>query len=118
MNSNISTKLKETSTAKSVHEGYKPFKCEIENCEYASKSRNEFNCHTLSIHEKNKKPFLCTECGMSFIAKGRLENHVGSVHEKKKDFQCELCSAGFACISYLHGHMKKFHKEYAVSEFR
>ena len=101
MNSNISTKLKETSTAKRVHEGYKPFKCEIENCEYASKSRNEFNCHTLSIHEKNKKPFLCTECGMSFIAKGRLENHVGSVHEKKKDFQCELCSAGFACISYL-----------------
>ena len=101
-----------------VHEVDKQFKCEIDNCEYASKSRRDLNRHILSIHEKNKKPFLCTECGMSFIRKGRLENHVGSAHEKKKDFQCELCSAGFACISYLHGHMKKVHKEYAVSEFK
>ena len=50
-----------------VHEVDKQFKCEIDNCEYASKSRRDLNRHILSIHEKNKKPFLCTECGMSFI---------------------------------------------------
>ena len=41
----------------SVHEGIKPFKCNICEAKFARKSH--LNSHSTSVHERKKQPLLC-----------------------------------------------------------
>ena len=72
-----------------VHEGKKPFKCNICDTNFASKQG--LNTHIATVHE-GKKPYRCNTCDSSFSQKQTLKNHITMVHEQKKPFQ--LCKSG------------------------
>ena len=65
----------------SVHEGKKPFKCNI--CKAIFAGKRDWNKHVASVHEE-KRPFKCTICDANFAKKGNFKRHVTSVHEGKK----------------------------------
>ena len=43
----------------SVHDGKKPFKCEV--CDYSCSQKGHLNRHIASVHE-GMKPFKCEKC--------------------------------------------------------
>ena len=53
-----------------VHEGKKPFKCDI--CDYSCSLKSTMKTHVESVHEK-KKPFECKICDFSCSQKGKLK---------------------------------------------
>ena len=92
-----------------VHEGDKQFKCEIDNCEYASKNRWALKRHSLSIHEKKKKPF--DEHGVQ--KKQLLTVHEGKRQEKK--IKCSMCNcAAFTQNHNLIKHIESVHKDRVI----
>ena len=62
-----------------VHEGKKPFKCNI--CDSSFIHKGDLNRHMNSVHE-GKKPFKCGTWDASFTAKQNLERHIESIHRK------------------------------------
>ena len=74
--------------AGAVHEGKKPFKCEI--CDYSCSIKNYLNEHAERVHE-GKKSFKCQICDYKSSQKGDLKRHV-AVHEEKKAFECKFCA--------------------------
>ena len=65
---------------KSVHEGKKPFKCDI--CDYIFSLKGNLNQHAASVH-KGKKPFKCNICDATFSKKGLMKRHFSKIHEGK-----------------------------------
>ena len=65
----------------SVHEGKKPFKCDI--CSRGFGVKGNLNDHVKEVHE-GKKPFKCDICDTKFARKSHLKNHITSVHEQLK----------------------------------
>ena len=66
----------------SVHEGKKPFKCDICNASF-TKTGN-LNRHVASIHER-KKPFYAKISSDSFSSKEHLNEHFVTVPEFKSE---------------------------------
>ena len=85
-----------------VHEGKKPFKCEV--CDYSCSQRSTMNVHVASVHER-KKPFKCNICDYSCSQKGNMERHVSMVHEKKKPFKCDICDYNCSEKGSLNRHV-------------
>ena len=71
----------------SVHEGIKPFKCNI--CGKGSASNGEMKKHVETVHE-GKKPFKCTTCNSCYTRKTTLNKHIKSVHESMNQFYPEV----------------------------
>ena len=57
----------------SVHEGKKPFKCNI--CDTAFSQKQKLNGHVKSVHE-GMEPFKCNICDKAFSYKHTLKGHV------------------------------------------
>ena len=70
---------------KSVHEGIKPFMCNI--CGYKSALKSGLKRHITSVHE-GKKQFHCTFCNIELSSKHKLKHHNLKFHEGAKPFQC------------------------------
>jgi NAD-dependent SIR2 family protein deacetylase len=49
---------------------------------------------------------------MTFTAKGNLNTHVLSVHEKRLDFACEHCGKMWPTLNTLKNHVRKTHAEH------
>ena len=64
----------------SVHEGKKPFKCDI--CDYRCSQKVNMNRHVASVHEE-KKPFKCEICDATFTQKSSLKTHMTNIHQEK-----------------------------------
>ena len=74
-----------------VHEGKKPFECNI--CMQKFPSQSNMTRHIASVHEE-KKSSKCEICEYHYSAKHHLNEHIASVHEGKKPFQsfeCKVC---------------------------
>ena len=71
----------------SVHEGKKPFKCQI--CDYSCTQKTDMTHHVSFVHEK-KEPFKCDICSYSCFLKHDIKKHLESVHEEKKSFKCDM----------------------------
>ena len=84
----------------SVHEGKKPFKCEI--CDFRCNQKAKMTQHVLSVHQK-KRLFKCNFCDYMFSRNSHLNKHIESVHEKNNPFECDICDY----ISYRESHLKK-----------
>ena len=67
-----------------IHEGKKPFKCDI--CDYRCSRKGNMKTHVALVHE-GKKPFKCDICDYSCLLKNSMKTHVESVHEEKKVIQ-------------------------------
>ena len=70
-----------------VHEGLKPFECEL--CETKFFLESRLKIHMRNVHEGEKK-FECNLCGVKF--KGHLNHHIAAVHKGEKTFKCEIIS--------------------------
>lgn len=53
--------------------------------------------------------FMCNECGMKFVSKTRLRDHIDWEHLKKIKFKCQLCHKPFKCHTSLYVHMQNVH---------
>ena len=62
---------------KSVHEGNKPFKCEV--CDFSSSRKIDMKRHVNAVHE-GKKPFKCEICDYRCSRKNRLKQHIACKH--------------------------------------
>ena len=60
----------------SLHEGKKPFNCEL--CDYSSSVKSSMNKHIASVHE-GKKPFKCEYCDYSSSMRSTMNQHVALV---------------------------------------
>ena len=84
-------------------------KCEVNGCEYQTKSKAGFNQHK-RIHSH---PFQCNVCHQRFATEEAFENHK-YIHSKdkssKKSFQCKSCSRNFSVHQNLQLHINYSHK--------
>ena len=93
----------------SVHEGKKPFKCQIcdFNCSYTEEEENSqmwcmwiqllsqgLNDYLFTVNEM-KKPFICGSCEVTFSREVNLKRHIALVHDGKKPFNCHICDTTF-----------------------
>ena len=85
--------LKKNGDIQSVHEGKKPFKCNI--CDTGFSYKGHLNVHFESVHN-GKKPFKCNICDASFSRRDSLKRHNKSVHEEKRPFTCNICNGMFS----------------------
>ena len=65
-----------------VHDGKKPFSCNVNNCDYKCSQKHNLETHISSVHDKIK-PFKCEICSVLFSQKHSLKIHKTNVHEKK-----------------------------------
>ena len=80
----------------SVHEGNKPFQCNVCNASFTRKQG--LKIHINSIHEK-KEPYKCSICDTSFTRRQGLKEHIDSIHEKIKPYKCNICDTH---IKFIH----------------
>ena len=114
----------------SVHEGIKPFKCEVCDCNCSWKGQlnqmkkrshsnvkfvnTAFQLRMTSINlllqfmEDIRLPFKCLVCERSFSNKSDLNQHVATVHEGNKPFKCKVCEHSFSKKSSLKRHNALF----------
>ncbi|QLQ78642.1 hypothetical protein HG537_0A08900 [Torulaspora globosa] len=120
-----------TEHQQTVHQGRKPFKCEICDRTFAKKSHLERHIH---VHSENKplhcsfchkgfttaqqlkrheithtKSFKCPYegCQESFYKHPQLRSHIMAVHEK--NLSCKVCGKEFQRPYRLRNHMAKHH---------
>ena len=74
-----------------VHEGKKPFKCNI--CDHKIAKKFDLTKHINEVHEEEKQ-HLCTICNVSFSRKSSLDTH-NIIHKGNKPFKCEKCNSNF-----------------------
>ncbi|KAM3913558.1 uncharacterized protein RB166_018824 [Leptodactylus fuscus] len=60
--------------------------------------------------KQTDKPFLCTECGKSFLCKSGLSTHK-KIHMFRKPHTCSECGKSFLSHSYLVRHQKLHSRE-------
>ena len=65
---------------RTVHEGMKPYSCEI--CDYRFTAPKQLSIHVATVHE-GKKLFGCKICGKELTSNHYLKDHISSVHEGK-----------------------------------
>ena len=116
---------------KIIHEGNKPFNCEL--CDYRSHQKGDLKKHVATVHEGNKqtkrlicnekrdtknhnaaihevrKPFKCDICDYTCSRKRNLNRHVETVHEGNKPFKCNICEYGYSTKSILNKHIASVH---------
>uniref|UniRef100_T1GV26 Protein krueppel n=1 Tax=Megaselia scalaris TaxID=36166 RepID=T1GV26_MEGSC len=102
------------------HMGLVPFECP--HCDAGFSTFDSYKAHIKELHENvgvvykctepkhadkygNKKPFMCEECGKTFVHKSALTLHMYSHNEKEKPFPCEQCPKRFTSKSALNQHM-------------
>ena len=120
----------------SVHEGKKPFKCDIcgsyfahkgtlkihvdgvhklishicELCERSFKCKSGLNHHKNEFHNMGKL-FHCPVCQKTFKRKFEMNAHIRIDHEGRKDFICSICTVSFGRKNGLEVHFKSVHEK-------
>jgi len=91
-----------------VHEGKKPFNCEI--CGLSLTTKGAVKLHIQMVHEK-LKPNKCFLCESRFFHKGDLRKHIETVHEGKRPFKCNRCDQAFKTKPSRKVHVQVVHEK-------
>ena len=89
--------------------------CEIKICDKNFTSKNQLKNHIMIDH-KEKEPFLCDICNITFSTKQNKNRHLLVVHDKnfeekvkhvkvKSEFICEICFISFKNNLNFEEHM-------------
>lgn len=103
----FSSRAQLTYHTRSVHTGERPFRCEV--CDKGYITKSDLNRHA-HIHAGDRS-FKCDDCGKSFTAKSTLAVHK-NIHTGEKQFQCEVCGGTFTSKSAL-----KYHRSIHAGEW-
>ena len=90
----------------SVHEGNKPFQCNI--C--LAKFVGVINLKKHSRIHAGNKPCQCPLCDASFIRNCYLTRHIEVNHAGEKPFPCLKCEESFTSVRHLKNHTRAIHK--------
>lgn len=83
----------------------KAFNCKVCNEEFASK--NDLNKHVSKSHPNERRPYLCSECGMTFVRNDYLAIHMRR-HRGEMRYHCKFCKKRFFRSTDLRVH-EKYH---------
>lgn len=73
-------------------------------------AENTLRRHILRQHHAGqKKKFLCTDCGETFINGRSLRIHVARKHEQDAAHICQICGVGFRNLYQFRDHVKVKH---------
>ena len=92
-----------------VHEGKRPFKCELWSNAKFFGTKPGLNMHTKSVHEEKK------HTNVLFVKKkisldSSLRQHLSSVHQMEKPFKYNICNSSFFRGDNLMKHLSSIHK--------
>ncbi|XP_075213479.1 uncharacterized protein LOC142319743 isoform X2 [Lycorma delicatula] len=88
---------------KAVHEGQKPFVCNI--CNKGFGYQNSLKCHVLTHHESNNvRGFPCDICGKRLNHPSSVIYHKEAEHNNGRRFVCDTCGKGFKHKQLLQRH--------------
>ena len=78
-------------------------------CDYSYSAKGKLRQHIESVHE-GKKPHKCSICEYSCSAKGTLRRHIESVHEENKPHKCSICDFSCSRKETLKHHIQSAHE--------
>ncbi|KAK7495146.1 hypothetical protein BaRGS_00013556, partial [Batillaria attramentaria] len=84
----------------------KRFKCEL--CSYSTNYRGYIQRHVLARHtpEPRPRPFVCDQCGKSYLDRSMLSQHRQQIHVRDKTFHCHFCPKFFYQKRLLTQHLR------------
>lgn len=88
------------------HTKEKPFKCELCDMEFSSRSNRSRH---IKIH-LNDRPHVCEICNRAFTIRHKLKTHM-KTHSTETPFKCELCEKSFKHLSQLKLHTTITHQD-------
>jgi hypothetical protein len=91
-----------------IHQNYRPYKCEFSGCDKRYSILSRYQVH-IRTHE-GKKPFICQICNKSFNEKGNLKTHL-RFHSELRPFQCPHCTKSYKTNGHLKDHIEIQHKK-------
>merc|ERR1719350_1864283 len=95
-----------------VHEGKKPFECDICNSSFATEMAKVL--HATRVHNETpsghtvKPQFKCNICKSKFSKRSHLDKHL-AVHDENDSYECDICDSKYQSKKELIGHVMKFH---------
>ena len=90
-----------------VHEGKKPFKCDI----VINETVHEREATKKPSSKRKKGDFMCEMCKDTFALKQGLKRHITNVHEKRKPFKCDSCDYTCSLKQSLERHTSSAHEK-------
>ncbi|XP_068627397.1 zinc finger protein OZF-like [Battus philenor] len=72
--------------------------------------KHHLKTHSKHIRDSDKR-FTCDDCGLRFLTKGPLQEHIDWVHLKKAKFECDKCPKVFKNNSGLQKHINYVHEK-------
>ena len=80
-------------------------KCPYEGCTQDAVSEWGLQSHIRAKHT-GEKPFICNECGRSFVGNGQLQRHLRS-HSDEANYQCKYCDKRYKNPNGVIKHQKE-----------
>lgn len=73
---------------RTIHEGKRPFKCNVSGCNASFVQRFDLQTHAASVHDK-RKDFCCRVCSRAFSQRSNLLTHLRAAHEGVVDLDSD-----------------------------